>query len=199
MCSQNGVVDRYGKIFCLLHYHIICSEKQVTHETIISDQDLNEQREGMEVLWKDAISDVVMRMFEYEKLEQIQLNEDPLSILSLNAPRAPIIERQHSSSESRPKPRTKKQKLDPLPSLSSAPHTMSEAELTHQQGSRCINCHSTNTYLDCGTSNWSASGRDTVSTKAETWAFKDSPSAMTEGWSYVKNICRDCGFETSDS
>jgi hypothetical protein len=201
-CSQNGVVDCYGKIFCLLHYHIICGEKQVPHYTIISDLDLNEQKGVVEELWKDAISDVVMRMFEYEKMEQIKLNEDPLSILTLNAPRVPIERQKSTSSESRPAPRSKKQKVDPLSwsssSLSATTPAVSEMESSslQVQGSRCSNCHSERTYLETGIKNWSSSGRDTVSTKAETWAFKDSPSAVTEDWNSVKSICRDCGFET---
>lgn len=222
VCEENGVVDCYGQIFCLLHYHLLCPHDQnmssSSHSsshgvTLISTIDYQEQQKNIELLWKTAISEVVMRMFEYEKLEQQSVQDDPLSILSLNAPRVvpPLpsekkIPRQRSeelkSSSLRNK---KKQRIESngsslTTSGEDAPApVVTEESLTHITGTRCSNCHSLNTYLEYGTNNWSASGRDTMSSKAETWAFKESPSAITENYSFVKNICRDCGFEIMDN
>jgi hypothetical protein len=204
VCHENGVIDCYGQIFCLLHYHLLGSHDHLKSYQIISEIDYLEQQEKIGILWKDAISEVVMKMFEYEKLEQQSVQDDPLSILSLNAPRLPMVslEKQRmKSSESRPSSssiRNKKKQRIETSSISSEP-LVTEESLTHIPGTRCSNCHSLNTYVESGTNNWSASGRDTMSSKAETWAFKDSPSAITDGDSFVKNICRDCGFEIIDS
>jgi hypothetical protein len=204
VCDENGVIDCYGQIFCLLHYHLLCSHDHFKSYRIISEIDYREQQEKVEMLWKNAVSEVVMKMFEYEKLEQQSVHDDPLSILSFNAPRVPMVslERQKSSeSKSFSSRNLKKQRIDSPVANSSLTleSPVTEESLTHITGTRCSNCHSLNTYLEYGTNNWSASGRDTMSSKAETWAFKDSPSAITESYSFVKNICRDCGFETIDS
>ena len=100
-CSQDACISSKTRNLCLLHYsrsnsilnqtnNNICttSKGNNSNEFKISDQlALNNQHPMMESLWKEAITDVVLRMYELQKEEQECLRKDPLSMLSFNTTR----------------------------------------------------------------------------------------------------------------
>ena len=96
-CSQIACISSKTRNLCLLHYsrsNSILKQKNIninnsnSNEFEISNQSaLNNQHPMMESLWKEAITDVVLRMYELQKEEQECLRKDPLSMLSFNTTR----------------------------------------------------------------------------------------------------------------
>ena len=87
-CPTRSCVTYEGAPYCLLHYHAFSahSKDDEIKAVVTNEREAAKQQIHLEPLMRDAITEVILRMHEYQQKEQKALSEDPLSILSLNAP-----------------------------------------------------------------------------------------------------------------
>lgn len=77
-----------GAPYCLLHYHSFSTHgKDDTLKAIITDEEeAAKQHPAVQTVLREAMTDVLLRMHEYQQTEEKALRTDPLSVLALHAP-----------------------------------------------------------------------------------------------------------------
>lgn len=188
-CSKSACVIQNGHYLCLLHH---CASKGVLLKgtKIYDENELQNQSTFVERLWRDAVSDVIMRMYDIQKSEEELLKNDPLEILTMNVLPVPdystskrSIKRPISTGSSTragkqlPKLNEEKKNVESITENSSSHHTMTTTE-----NPKCENCDSRDTRTV-----YSAPGGNLNVSKNETWGSKSAHSVM------INFECKSCG------
>ena len=88
LCSRAGVVKVKGRVECLIHY--CCSKdslrpKENKPEVVDEETLENQFNTSVKDLWSEAVGDVVMMMYEYQKDEQKMNRTDTFGFLNLDS------------------------------------------------------------------------------------------------------------------
>eukprot|EP01041_Mallomonas_annulata_P008785 gene8785-18172_t len=94
-CSATACFLLKGKYLCLPHFSTNKAVLDYTSDPpqIINDNAVKIQNESMQRLWKDAIADVILKMYDNQKIEEDLIRQDPLAILSMAIPSLPKLGR----------------------------------------------------------------------------------------------------------
>jgi len=107
-CSNNASLQYEGTYYCLLHYST--SEASLNFNIrppmLLNDEILRNEEGTMRSLWKNAISDVLFRMYQLQKVEEDRVREDPLALFTINIPPLPPPSTVKSTNERKHQPHT---------------------------------------------------------------------------------------------
>ena len=84
LCSANECISVGGQSLCLRHFSSSLLNGSDAPPLVSDEGELARQTGEVKILWTEAITEVVLRMFALQKTEEEALRKDPLSILSMN-------------------------------------------------------------------------------------------------------------------
>ena len=95
LCSQPASVKLKGLLYCLIHFaqsddiHLDARDKSGAKMSR-DEAEVRKQEEELRNLWRDALEDVVLRMYDLQKEEQEKARTDPFAMMAMQAPRIDI-------------------------------------------------------------------------------------------------------------
>lgn len=209
ICSKKSSLQHDGVDYCLLHYSTSAASPNFSTHTpvLLNEVCLKNEEDAMRSLWSDAISSVVLRMYQLQKLEEDQIRQDPLAMLSVKAPALPLpvprktnypVKRRISTTLRHDEldPYSKKTRREKTllrgEKIQNSNETEADSSIILDKGDsssstgdhQCEHCHSFNTKVH-------HSSGQCDSSRSETWGSKSGPNEIAH------IDCLDCNLSYS--